>query len=77
MVVEGMSIIQQEENELVWYKLLEAENCQLRVLKTSAGTDKEYLAFLRITADFKHRFSTEDGFVIRFNAELEESEHIE
>jgi hypothetical protein len=47
------------------------------VLKTSAGTDKEYLAFLRITADFKHRFSTEDGFVIRFNAELEESEHIE
>jgi hypothetical protein len=39
MVVEGMSIIQQEECELARHKLSEAENCRLRVLKTSAGTN--------------------------------------
>ena len=77
MTIEGMSITQQEEYELARYKLSEAENCQFRVLKTSTGINKEYLAFLRVTADFKHRFSTEDGFTVRFNTDKQESEHVE
>ena len=65
---EGMSIIDQEENEIQDVKDAQIRECQLRVLKVIPGGDRVYIGLLRLPSNFEYRFSTDDSFLVEFAA---------
>ncbi|MCJ1246880.1 hypothetical protein MMC30_004089 [Trapelia coarctata] len=62
----GIGLLEQKEKTEALVKSVKSFQCQLRVLKLSAGTDKEYLGLLRLGDDFPYRIEDSDRLRLYF-----------
>lgn len=68
--VEGLSIVQEAEDEVERVERVRELDCEMRVLRASAGQDNQYLALIRLHEEFDYRFATPDRFQVKVGIEL-------